>query len=86
MPDKNKIQLPNGDWVFAAPVHVNQSSEHWNTYLLEDGSELKVKLVMTKVSRLDGSYDVEGNPIYIFQSTNITSVEAPQNLKKRDKV
>ena len=63
MPDKVKIQLPNGDWAYAAPIGINQSSEQWNTYLLEDGSVLKVKLVVTKVSRMDNVYDVEGNPV-----------------------
>lgn len=83
MPNKVKIQLPNGDWVNATPIQINQSNEQWNTYLLEDGSVLKVKLVVTKVSRLDGSYDVEGNPVYIFQSTNVTSVQAPEELRKK---
>ena len=83
MPDKIKIQL-NGDWVNATPIQINQSGEPWNTYLLEDGSVLKVKLVVTKVSRVDNSYDVEGNPIYLFQSTNVTSVEAPENLRKKE--
>lgn len=83
MPDKVKIRLPNGDSANATPVQINQSSEQWNTYLLEDGSVLKVKLVVTKVSRLDNSYDAEGNPVYIFQSTNVTSVETPENLKKK---
>ena len=83
MPDERKIQLPNGDWVNTLPVQINQSSEQWNTYLLEDGSVLRVKLVVTKVSRLENSHDTEGNPVYVFQSTNVTSVEAPPNLKKR---
>lgn len=83
MPNKIKIQLPGNGVADATPVQVNQANEQWNTYLLEDGSVLTVKLVMTKVSRLDGSYDVEGNPVYIFQSTNVTSVQAPEKLKKK---
>ena len=83
MPDKVKIQLRNGEWVNAAPIGINQSNEQWNTYLLEDSSVLKVKMVVTKVSRIDNVYDVEGNPVYIFQSTNVTSIEAPENLKKK---
>lgn len=84
MPNKVKIQLPGGgDWVNATPVQINQSNEQWNTYLLEDGSVLKVKLVVTKVLRLDDSYDVEGNPVYRFQSTNIPSVLAPEELRKK---
>ncbi len=83
MSNRVKIKLPNGEWADAAPVGINQSSEQWNHYLLEDGSVLKVKLVVTKVSRIDNAYDAEGNPLYIFQSTNVTSVESPENLKKK---
>ena len=83
MPDQIKIQLPSGDWVNATPIQISQSNEQWNTYLLEDGSVLKVKLVVTKVSRLENSYDAEGNPVYIFQSTNVTTVETPRHLKKK---
>jgi len=83
MPDKVKIQLPDGKWGYGTPIGINQSSEQWNTYLLEDGSVLKVKLVVKKVSRVDNAYDVEGNPVYFFQSTNVTSIEAPESLKKK---
>jgi len=83
MPEKNKIRLPDGSSADGVSVHVNQSSEQWSQYFLEDGSVLKVKLVVTKVSRLENAYDAEGNPVYIFQSANVTSVEAPDNLKKR---
>ena len=83
MPNKIKIRLPNGKEVDATPVEINQSSEQWSHYLLEDGSTLKVKLVITKVSRVDNEYDVEGNPVYSFQSTNVASVVSPENLKKR---
>lgn len=83
MPNKVQVQLPNGDWVNATPIQINQANEQWNTYLLEDGSVLKVKLVVTKVLRLDGSYDVEGNPVYRFQSTNVTSLQVPEELKKK---
>lgn len=82
MPNKVKIKLPNGREVDATPIEINQASEQWNHYLLEDGSTLKVKLVITKVSRLDNEYDAERNPIYLFQSTNVVSVNCPEKLKK----
>ena len=83
MSDKMKIKLPSGEWVDVTPIGINQSNEQWNTYLLEDGSVLKVKLVVTKVSRIDNLHDIEGNPVYHFQSTNVTSVDTPENLKKK---
>jgi hypothetical protein len=71
-----------GRQVEATLIEVNQSGERWNEYFLEDGSVLKMKLVLKKVFRVDGEYDVEGNPVYVMQSTNVTTVSAPKNLKK----
>jgi len=83
MSNKVKIRLPDGREVDATPIEINQANEQWNHYLLEDGSTLKVKLVITKVSRIDNEYDAERNPVYLFQSTNVVSVNCPENLKKR---
>jgi cytoskeletal protein CcmA (bactofilin family) len=66
----------------ATPVEVNQAGEKWNEYLLEDGTVLKMKLVLKKVLKVDGEFDPEGNPVYVMQSTNVTAVNAPGNLKK----
>ncbi len=71
-----------GRQVEATPIEANQSSERWNEYFLEDGTILKMKLVLKKVFRVDGEFDAEGNPVYVMQSTNVTSVSAPKNLKK----
>lgn len=83
MPNKIKIKLPDGREVDATPIDINQSNEQWNNYILDDGSTLRVKLVITRISRLDNEYDVEGNPVYLFQSTNVVSVNCPENLKQR---
>lgn len=83
MPNKIKIKLPDGREVDVTPVDINQSNEQWNNYILDDGSTLRVKLVITRISRLDNEYDVEGNPVYLFQSTNVVSVNCPENLKQR---
>ena len=74
-----------GRQVQATPVDVNQSGERWNEYFLEDGTVLKMKLVLKKVFKVDGEFDEEGNPVYVMQSTNVTSVSAPGDLKKKDK-
>ena len=68
--------------VQATPVEINQSSERWNEYLLEDGTVLKMKLVLKKVYKVEGEYDEEGNPVYVMQSTNVTAVSSPKELKK----
>ncbi|MBU1124554.1 MAG: hypothetical protein KKC84_00840 [Candidatus Omnitrophica bacterium] len=84
MAQKIKIRLPDGREVEATPVEITQASEHWNQYLLEDGSILKIKLVATKISRLDNEFDLEGNPVYSLQSTNVLAVDAPANLKRKN--
>lgn len=84
MVDKIKVPVPGGGHVDATSIDVNQSSEQWNTYLLDDGSTLRAKLVVTKVFRIDNSYDVEGNPVYSFHSQNICTVQAPENLRKKN--
>ena len=76
--DKIKINF-GGREVQATPIDVSQSTEKWNEYLLEDGSVLKMKLVLKKVLKVDGEVDPEGNPVYVMQSTNVTSVSAPKH-------
>lgn len=73
----------NGQQVDADAIDVNQSSERWNEYMLEDGTILKLKAVLTNVYRIDGQYDAEGNPMYILQSTNVISANAPQELRRK---
>lgn len=66
----------------ASPIDVNSSQERWNEYLLEDGTVLKMKLVLKKVLKVEGEFDAEGNPVYVMQSTNVVSLSAPAHLKK----
>ena len=56
--------------------------EHWNEYLVDDGSVIKIKLVATEVVRLDDKFDQAGNPIYLVQSTYVMAVDAPEQLRQ----
>jgi len=78
-----KLKLPDGREVDVIPVEINQANENWNQYLLEDGSVVKIKLVATKIVRVDNEYDLEGKPIYFIQSTNVLAVDAPDNLRRK---
>jgi hypothetical protein len=81
MSDKIKINFGN-EIVDASPVGINQASEYFNQYFLDDGTVLRMKLVATKVFRVEGRYDQEGNPVYFIQSTNVLSADAPASLKR----
>ena len=82
MSDKIRINYA-GQEVDATPIEINQANETWNQYLLDDGTVLKMKLVATKVLRIDDRYDEENNPVYVVKSANIVSVNAPDNLKRK---
>lgn len=64
-------------------IAVNSSQEHFNVYMLEDGTVLKTKNVVADVVRVDGEYDDEGNPSYYLKSMMIVTAEAPPNLKRK---
>lgn len=64
-------------------VGFQTGAEHWNEYLTDDGTVIRVKLVATEVLRVDGRYDAEGNPAYFVKSTNVTTVSAPDELRQK---
>lgn len=82
MPRKRTVPTPDGGMVDATVLTFRTATEDWNEYLLEDGTVLKLKAVMTEVLRLDGRYDPQGNPAYIAQSQNVLGVSAPAELMR----
>lgn len=80
---KRKIRLGDRD-VDATVVHFRGDVEHWNEYLLDDQTVIRLKPVVREIVRLDGHYDEEGNPVYVINSTNVTHVSAPEELKRRE--
>jgi hypothetical protein len=67
----------------AVPVEVNQANELWNQYLLDDGSVLKLKTVVTSIVRVPEVHDQEGNPVYLVKSGNVVTVTSPEPLRKK---
>lgn len=67
----------------ATEIGYRASGEHWNEYLVDDGTVVRIKLVVTEILRLEGQYDPQGNPLYRMTSTNVMSVSAPENLRRQ---
>lgn len=80
--NKRKVIGPDGSEVEATVLPYQVGGEHWNEYLIDDGTVIRLKPVVTDVMRLDGHYDLQGNPMYLVQSTNVVSVNAPDSLRK----
>lgn len=73
-----------GRKVQAEVVDFEPALENWTLYRLADGTEIKIKVSLLEVVRLLNDFDPQtGNPIYVFSSQQIVSVNAPENLKKK---
>jgi len=59
-------------------------AEHWNEYLLSDGSVVRLKSVVTEIVKLDNRYDSEGNPQYLVKSAQVISVSASERARKQN--
>jgi hypothetical protein len=83
-PTKRKIRFPPGGLEKDAQlIDIQQSNEHWNNYLLGDGTVLKIKLVATEVWRIENEWDQEGNPVYVIKSSNVVTVNPSEELRKK---
>jgi hypothetical protein len=71
-----------GRQVPGQPVEFEPTSEPWSQYKLADGTELKVKMVLLNVARLD-EFNEQGEPVYQFQFQQILGVVAPEELKRK---
>jgi hypothetical protein len=85
MGERKKTVTFGGKDVEATEVSFQPSREPWSEYLLDDGSVVKLKSVVTEVVRLDDQYDQVGDPIYVVKSTQIVAVSANDKLRRRGK-
>ncbi len=69
-----KIKLQDGREVEAKEVEFQPISEGWNEYRLEDGSKLRIKLVVTRVFRLGEKDPLTGEDQYVVRFQNVVSV------------
>ena len=79
---KRKYPLPDGQQVDGEEVEFEVERENFNSYILEDGTKLKVKNVVAKIVRLD-AYGPDGSPLYLLQGGPIISADVPDHLKKK---
>lgn len=56
--------LVNGESCEAVRCQVAQSDERVSTFLLGDGTVVKVRCLPTGISRITGKLDVDGQPVY----------------------
>jgi len=58
----------------------NTLGEEWNEYILEDGTKIRIKTTVTKISRTD-KYEKIGDPIYLVETNVMMQVTKPKISK-----
>lgn len=82
MSDK-KTKVPfQGRLIDGEEVAFREVEERWNEYDLSDGTRIRIKLVLTKVIRLD-EYNPDNDPVYVIGSQNVLITDVPDHLKKK---
>lgn len=72
-----RIKLKFGDeWVEGEELEFEPLREGWNEYRCSDGSLVKLKTVVSKITRLN-KQNPQGEPIYVVASTNVISATPP---------
>ena len=79
---RRKVRFGNEE-VDGLEMSFQNVAEHWNEYLLTDGSVLRLKSVVTEVMRIADRFDAEGNPVYVVKSAQIVAVSPSERAKKR---
>lgn len=69
----------------AVLIEVTKPDEKWSIYELDDGTQLRMRTIVTEVWRVENEYDADGNPMYVVKAAGTMSVIAPENLKRGGK-
>jgi hypothetical protein len=78
------LTLPSGEKAEAIEVQVDESTERWSEFQLQDGTVIRVKATILSAARMEGQYDQLGNPMYqINVAPVITIVNVPDRLRKK---
>ena len=82
---KKIMMTIGGNKVEAESMAVKPIEEPWSIYKLDDGSIIKLKLVVSDIFKLPNPDPVTGLPQFVVRSTNVVSVEpADVALSKRE--
>jgi hypothetical protein len=77
------VRVPfEGKTVEGVDLDFKALKEEWNEYQVNDGSIIRMKVVVTNIAKIIDRYDTDGNPIYVVKSSNVLTVSAPEKIRK----
>ena len=69
------VKIPyQGSTVDGTEMDFKAVREEWNEYQTNDGSTIRMKVVVTNIVKLKDKIDSSGNPIYVVRSSNVLAV------------
>lgn len=69
------------EWVEGEELDFEPLKESWNEYRCTDGTYVRLKIVVSKIVKLD-KWNPQGEPIYQVASANVLAVTpSPQDMK-----
>jgi hypothetical protein len=71
-----------GREIMGEEIEFETERESWNTYILLDGTKVKLKAVASSIIRLD-EYLPNGDPMYIVNASNVVATDVPDALKRK---
>lgn len=81
---KRTLRLPDGRSVAAEEIAFKAVAEAWSEYVLDDGTIVRLRPVATDISRIEGEYDPQGNPVYVVNAQHVIAISSPDELRKAD--
>jgi len=70
-----------GREIMGEEIEFEAERESWSTYLLADGTKMRMKAVAATIIRLD-EYLPNGDPMYMVNASNVVATDVPDNLKR----
>ena len=71
-----KLNL-GGKAVEAEKMDFKPIDENWSRYRLEDGTVVKIRLIVSEFFKLPGADPLTGMPQFLAKSSNVMAVEPP---------
>jgi len=82
---KVRVPFPDPDTlVDGIEMDIDEAQERWSEFTFPDGTVMRIKVSLASVTRVDGAYDGDGNPVYITKMIPMMTLKhVPDSLKKR---
>ena len=81
MPRRKKLNTPDGKEHWMNEIGFRPEVEHWSTYLVDDGTVLRVKHIVKNVLKAEDLKTSDGDPVYMIEGENSVVASVPDDEK-----